>query len=173
MSADSLNDYRYYAGFWLMNHSWWPGYVVARLIRLHYRATALIGHDRPSPVFVGAKTHWYANSFTLARSNPRADIKQGFVSGASVRCGMRPPVLLNCGATTLLATWLLFWNPVFSGLALAIIFWHYLLQPSFHVCCYPMVYFLVLTKTAMQTQINLKLITSQLINSREKPSWIR
>jgi multidrug efflux pump subunit AcrB len=104
-----------------------------------FTATAMIGMIALAGIVV-RNSLILVEFITLARSQG-ADIKQALLAAGTVR--MRP-VLLTAG-TTLLGNVVIILDPVFSGLALAIIF-GIIASTFFSLFVVPMVYFLVFDK---------------------------
>jgi multidrug efflux pump subunit AcrB len=104
-----------------------------------FTATAMIGMIALAGIVV-RNSLILVEFITLARSQG-ADIKQALMAAGTVR--MRP-VLLTAG-TTLLGNVVIILDPVFSGLALAIIF-GIIASTFFSLLVVPVVYFLVFDK---------------------------
>jgi multidrug efflux pump subunit AcrB len=138
MSAIPLTIIGIMPGFWLMNQfgERWIGGAPDPVL---FTATAMIGMIALAGIVV-RNSLILVEFITLARSQG-ADIKQALLAAGTVR--MRP-VLLTAG-TTLLGNVVIILDPVFSGLALAIIF-GIIASTFFSLFVVPMVYFLVFDK---------------------------
>lgn len=138
MSAIPLTIIGIMPGFWLMNQfgERWIGGAPDPVL---FTATAMIGMIALAGIVV-RNSLILVEFITLARSQG-ASIKQALLAAGTVR--MRP-VLLTAG-TTLLGNVVIILDPVFSGLALAIIF-GIIASTFFSLFVVPMVYFLVFDK---------------------------
>lgn len=143
MSAIPLTIIGIMPGFWLMNQfgERWIGGAPDPVL---FTATAMIGMIALAGIVV-RNSLILVEFITLARSEG-ADIKQALLAAGTVR--MRP-VLLTAG-TTLLGNVVIILDPVFSGLALAIIF-GIVASTFFSLLVVPMVYFLVFDKDSDTT----------------------
>uniref|UniRef100_UPI0030F42809 efflux RND transporter permease subunit n=1 Tax=Paraglaciecola sp. TaxID=1920173 RepID=UPI0030F42809 len=149
MSAIPLTIIGIMPGFWLMNQfgERWIGGAPDPVL---FTATAMIGMIALAGIVV-RNSLILVEFITLARSEG-ANIKEALLAAGTVR--MRP-VLLTAG-TTLLGNVVIILDPVFSGLALAIIF-GIIASTFFSLLVVPMVYFLVFdndTDTDEDTKIN-------------------
>lgn len=135
MSAIPLTIIGIMPGFWLMNQfgERWIGGAPDPIL---FTATAMIGMIALAGIVV-RNSLILVEFITLARSQG-ANIKEALIAAGTVR--MRP-VLLTAG-TTLLGNIVIILDPVFSGLALAIIF-GIIASTFFSLFVVPMVYFLV------------------------------
>lgn len=135
MSAIPLTIIGIMPGFWLMNQfgERWIGGAPDPVL---FTATAMIGMIALAGIVV-RNSLILVEFITLARSQG-ASIKHALLMAGTVR--MRP-VLLTAG-TTLLGNVVIILDPVFSGLALAIIF-GIIASTFFSLLVVPMVYFLV------------------------------
>jgi multidrug efflux pump subunit AcrB len=143
MSAIPLTIIGIMPGFWLMNQfgERWIGGAPDPVL---FTATAMIGMIALAGIVV-RNSLILVEFITLARSQG-ADIKQALMAAGTVR--MRP-VLLTAG-TTLLGNVVIILDPVFSGLALAIIF-GIIASTFFSLLVVPVVYFLVFDKDSETT----------------------
>ncbi|WP_068379445.1 efflux RND transporter permease subunit [Paraglaciecola hydrolytica] len=143
MSAIPLTIIGIMPGFWLMNQfgERWIGGAPDPVL---FTATAMIGMIALAGIVV-RNSLILVEFITLARSQGHS-IKQALLAAGTVR--MRP-VLLTAG-TTLLGNVVIILDPVFSGLALAIIF-GIIASTFFSLLVVPMVYFLVFDKEAKPT----------------------
>ncbi|WP_158970267.1 efflux RND transporter permease subunit [Paraglaciecola sp. L3A3] len=159
MSAIPLTIIGIMPGFWLMNQfgERWIGNAPDPVL---FTATAMIGMIALAGIVV-RNSLILVEFVTLARSQGR-NIKQALLAAGTAR--MRP-VLLTAG-TTLLGNVVIILDPVFSGLALAIMF-GIIASTFFSLFVVPMVYFLVF-KDKPATSDNATNPTSQpLINTQE------
>ncbi|MFT2090755.1 efflux RND transporter permease subunit [Paraglaciecola sp. 2405UD69-4] len=138
MSAIPLTIIGIMPGFWLMNQMGerWIGNAPDPVL---FTATAMIGMIALAGIVV-RNSLILIEFITLARSNGNT-IKDALFAAGTVR--MRP-VLLTAG-TTLLGNIVIILDPVFSGLALAIMF-GIIASTFFSLLVVPMVYFLVFDK---------------------------
>ncbi|WP_133471761.1 efflux RND transporter permease subunit [Paraglaciecola marina] len=138
MSAIPLTIIGIMPGFWLMNQfgERWIGNAPDPVL---FTATAMIGMIALAGIVV-RNSLILVEFITLARANGNT-IKEALFAAGTVR--MRP-VLLTAG-TTLLGNIVIILDPVFSGLALAIIF-GIIASTFFSLLVVPMVYFLVFDK---------------------------
>ncbi|MEP1871244.1 MAG: efflux RND transporter permease subunit [Paraglaciecola sp.] len=148
MSAIPLTIIGIMPGFWLMNQfgERWIGNAPDPVL---FTATAMIGMIALAGIVV-RNSLILVEFITLARANGKT-IKEALFAAGTVR--MRP-VLLTAG-TTLLGNIVIILDPVFSGLALAIIF-GIIASTFFSLFVVPMVYFLVFDKetTAQDEEIS-------------------
>lgn len=146
MSAIPLTIIGIMPGFWMMNQfgERWIGGAPDPVL---FTATAMIGMIALAGIVV-RNSLILVEFITLARSQGDS-IKQALLNAGSVR--MRP-VLLTAG-TTLLGNLVIILDPVFSGLALAIIF-GIVASTLFSLFVVPLVYFLVFDKTETNSQLH-------------------
>jgi multidrug efflux pump subunit AcrB len=140
MSAIPLTIIGIMPGFWLMNQ-FGERSIGGAPDPVLFTATAMIGMIALAGIVV-RNSLILVEFITLARSQG-SNIKQALLAAGTVR--MRP-VLLTAG-TTLLGNVVIILDPVFSGLALAIIF-GIIASTFFSLLVVPMVYFLVFDKDA-------------------------
>ena len=142
MSAIPLTIIGIMPGFWFMNQfgERWVGGAPDPVL---FTATAMIGMIALAGIVV-RNSLILVEFITLARQQGES-IKQALLNAGSVR--MRP-VLLTAG-TTLLGNLVIILDPVFSGLALAIIF-GIVASTLFSLFVVPMVYFLVFDQSSQQ-----------------------
>jgi multidrug efflux pump subunit AcrB len=162
MSAIPLTIIGIMPGFWLMNQfgERWIGGAPDPVL---FTATAMIGMIALAGIVV-RNSLILVEFITLARSQG-ASIKEALLAAGTVR--MRP-VLLTAG-TTLLGNVVIILDPVFSGLALAIIF-GIIASTFFSLLVVPMVYFLVFDKETNPNSHELDSNQPPLTPTQENPA---